>query len=245
MNKYFPMFNIIFIFLLISTTGCIEDDINFINGAGEVQYIDLEGGFYGIVADTGERYDPINLSLEFKEDGLRVRFKLATTKDYDNVHMWGLLVEILNIEIIKDNITSPDSSDRNFSIASWNLHIFGETKAGKPELLSYYADKLSEYDVFIIQEIRNKEGTAIQKLADQGFTLALDDYIYASKWDPILPLVDYIKVEVPLLTRKEIKDHVAQLKGTWSLSRSMSKVSVSPKGRKSWSPAVRISYSAS
>jgi len=54
--------------------------------------------------------------------------------------------------------------------------------------------------------------TGLKKLIDQGFTLALDDFIYSSAWDPVLPLVDYIKVEIPLLTRAEIKHHVNQLK---------------------------------
>jgi len=52
----------------------------------------------------------------------------------------------------------------------------------------------------------------LQKIVDRGFTLALDDFIYSSEWDPVLPLVDYIKVEIPLLTREEIKNHVTQLK---------------------------------
>ena len=52
----------------------------------------------------------------------------------------------------------------------------------------------------------------LQKLVDKGFTLALDDFVYSSEWDPVLPLVDYIKVEIPLLSREEIKSHVTQLK---------------------------------
>lgn len=52
----------------------------------------------------------------------------------------------------------------------------------------------------------------LQKLIDQGFSLALDDFIYSSKWDPVLPLVDYVKVEIPLLTEEEVKQHVTLLK---------------------------------
>ncbi len=52
----------------------------------------------------------------------------------------------------------------------------------------------------------------LQKLVDQGFSLALDDFIYSSKWDPVLALVDYIKVEIPQLNREEIKQHVTLLK---------------------------------
>ena len=45
-----------------------------IDGNGTIHYEDLEGGFYGIMADSGERYLPINLNDTFKIDGLRVKF---------------------------------------------------------------------------------------------------------------------------------------------------------------------------
>jgi len=70
------------------------------------------------------------------------------------------------------------SSATNFSIASWNLQIFGQTKASNDSLLSYYANKLDDYDLFIIQEIRDKAGTAIQKLADK---LPKYDYIISKR----------------------------------------------------------------
>jgi len=55
----------------------------------------------------------------------------------------------------------------NFSIASWNLQIFGQSKASNETLLNYYAEKLDDYDLFIVQEIRDSSGTAIKKLAEK------------------------------------------------------------------------------
>lgn len=52
----------------------------------------------------------------------------------------------------------------------------------------------------------------LEKLSSEGFSIALDDFIYSPEWDPVLPLVDYIKVEIPLLTSEEIQNHVARLK---------------------------------
>ncbi len=69
-----------------------------IEARGTVQYVDLEGGFYGIVGDDGQRFDPTNLSDEFKEDGLRVRFRARTRDDLMSIRMWGTLVEIVSIE---------------------------------------------------------------------------------------------------------------------------------------------------
>jgi hypothetical protein len=65
---------IILLLLAISLCGCSEESVVF--GTGEIKYIDLEGGFYGIVSDNGEHYDSINLPLEFKEDSLQAEFKL-------------------------------------------------------------------------------------------------------------------------------------------------------------------------
>lgn len=52
----------------------------------------------------------------------------------------------------------------------------------------------------------------LKKLSSENFSIALDDFVYSEEWEPILPLVDYIKVEIPLLSRDEIKNHVAELK---------------------------------
>ena len=68
-----------------------------IHGKGTVKYLSFEGGFYGIAGDDGKNYDPINMSQEFKVDGLRVRFT-ANLTDYMSYHMWGYIVRLISIE---------------------------------------------------------------------------------------------------------------------------------------------------
>jgi len=65
---------------------------------GTITYLDFEGGFYGIVADDGEHYDPINLPSEFKEDGLRVMFIGKIREDLGSFHMWGKIIELTSIK---------------------------------------------------------------------------------------------------------------------------------------------------
>jgi PKD repeat protein len=55
----------------------------------------------------------------------------------------------------------------NISLACWNLHVFGPSKASNQSLLMYYAEHLRNHDIFVIQEIRDKTGDAIRKLADR------------------------------------------------------------------------------
>ncbi len=65
---------------------------------GTVRYVGLEGGFYELVADDGEKYDPLNLPTEYKKDGLRVKFQIKEKKDVVGFHMRGKIVEVVTIE---------------------------------------------------------------------------------------------------------------------------------------------------
>ena len=67
-----------------------------ISGTGVITYIDLEGGFYGIISGAGTRYLPLNLAEEFKTDGLTVTFT-ATPEDVMTIQQWGQPVRILSI----------------------------------------------------------------------------------------------------------------------------------------------------
>lgn len=49
-------------------------------------------------------------------------------------------------------------------------------------------------------------------LAKQGVTLALDDYIFDPAWDPLLPWVHIVKLEVPALTMEQIRSGVPKLR---------------------------------
>lgn len=70
--------------------------------SGTVRYLELEGGFYGLVADDGRRYDPINLPAEYKKDGLRVKFAIREKKGVVSFHMWGRIVEVIKIQKVDD-----------------------------------------------------------------------------------------------------------------------------------------------
>ena len=72
-----------------------------ITGTGTIRYIQLEGGFYGIITEEGEKYLPLNLKEEFKEDGLRVWFKGKLRKVL-TIQMWGKPIEILEIQKIRE-----------------------------------------------------------------------------------------------------------------------------------------------
>ncbi len=67
---------------------------------GKVTHLDLEGGFWGIVADDGTKYDPKNLEADYQHEGLRVQVE-ATIQDGVSTHMWGKIIQITKISKAK------------------------------------------------------------------------------------------------------------------------------------------------
>ncbi|TSA23768.1 hypothetical protein D4R75_02655 [bacterium] len=85
------------LFALLSQS-CMTDSGDNIIGTGTVVFLSFEGGFYGIKADDGRNYDPMNLPEDLRKDGLRVRFEAKELKDRASFHMWGTIVELVHIQ---------------------------------------------------------------------------------------------------------------------------------------------------
>jgi len=88
--------------LIIITVGSYIYNLNelYIHTTGTVKYMDFEGGFYGIIADDDNSYDPMNLPKGFKADGLRVIFIGIIKRGIYSFHMWGLAIEIIYIQLL-------------------------------------------------------------------------------------------------------------------------------------------------
>jgi EAL and modified HD-GYP domain-containing signal transduction protein len=52
----------------------------------------------------------------------------------------------------------------------------------------------------------------VRRLSAQGFSIALDDFVYAEKWEPLLELADIVKVEIPALGHAQIAAHLKLLR---------------------------------
>ena len=50
---------------------------------------------------TAKTYDPMNLDQTYQEDGLRVRFQAKIRQDMASIYMWGTIIELTKIEILK------------------------------------------------------------------------------------------------------------------------------------------------
>ncbi len=64
---------------------------------GTIVWKALEGGFFAIHADDGKKYDPINLPDSMKKEGLRVSVTVRLKKGAMSFHMYGAIIEIVDI----------------------------------------------------------------------------------------------------------------------------------------------------
>ena len=80
-----------------SVTACSRTSCR-VQGLGTIRHLTFEGGFYGIYADSGAHYQPVNLPEAFAEDGIRVRFCAQPLEGVVSFRMWGIPVEIVEIE---------------------------------------------------------------------------------------------------------------------------------------------------
>ncbi|HZD42666.1 MAG TPA: DUF333 domain-containing protein, partial [Methanomicrobiales archaeon] len=108
--------------LALAGCGCISQGSEETqSGTGTVTFVDLEGGFYGIIADNGEKYYPLNLEDAYKKDGLSVRYHALVKEDVSTVQMWGTPIEITDITVLSPPLT--------------NVTLDGVTKTGTVEFV--------------------------------------------------------------------------------------------------------------
>lgn len=65
--------------------------------SGKIVRINLGPGSWGIESDDGSRLEPVNLADQFKEEGLRITFKIEPTSQVASISMWGEPVKIVDV----------------------------------------------------------------------------------------------------------------------------------------------------
>lgn len=63
-------------------------------------------------------------------------------------------------------------------------------------------------DITVDQEVI----AGVKRLSNQGYTIALDDFIYHESLQPLVSLANLVKIDIIPLTRDQIRDHVHMLR---------------------------------
>lgn len=70
---------------------------------GTIRRVELEGGFWGLFSDDGERYDPTgSLPPVLQKEGIRVRVVAARRAGVATFRMWGTMVDVRLYEVLVD-----------------------------------------------------------------------------------------------------------------------------------------------
>lgn len=76
-------------------SGSVDKIITF---EGRIERMELEGGFWGVVTDDGQRLDPGSLPQSVQVEGLRVQGRAQPLTDIMTIRMWGTPVKLLEIK---------------------------------------------------------------------------------------------------------------------------------------------------
>ena len=83
------------------------DEMQWIEG--KIIFLNLEGGFYGIVTKQGEKLLPMNLETKFRLHNAKVRVQGKLQKDIRTFQQWGTPFRISAIELIKAGSGAPEA----------------------------------------------------------------------------------------------------------------------------------------
>jgi endonuclease/exonuclease/phosphatase family metal-dependent hydrolase len=63
-------------------------------------------------------------------------------------------------------LRAPSRNDETLRIASFNIQVFGESKANDPKVLGYLAEIVRQFDVVAVQEVRARNQDVVARLVD-------------------------------------------------------------------------------
>jgi hypothetical protein len=97
--------------LAIFIASIVSAQTQTLSFQGTVKYLNLEGGFWGIVSEDGKNYDPLNLAAEFQQEGLSIQVKAVVKDDMVSIHMWGTIIQITAITKVANVERNDESMD--------------------------------------------------------------------------------------------------------------------------------------
>lgn len=66
--------------------------------SGKATFQNIGPGFWGIIGLHGEKWRPVNMPEQLKEEGKQVTVKVVEVENDFSIEMWGTPVKILSFE---------------------------------------------------------------------------------------------------------------------------------------------------
>ena len=119
---------------------------------GYVDYINTNGGFFAIIGDDGQKYQPTNLPHKLRRVGLPIKFDAVINDNIVSTFMWGTIVDISNVTPLSTKISNNERGA---------LYVFVKRM-----------DAFNKKDLTALQEI----DTLSQKLTTEQFNSWIGNY---------------------------------------------------------------------
>ncbi len=68
---------------------------------GKATFVNLEGGFWGIVGDNGDRYFPVNMPDQLKIEGANVDVSYSMPRNAMTSQMWGDPIWVIGFRTLR------------------------------------------------------------------------------------------------------------------------------------------------
>lgn len=119
-----------------------------------------------------------------------------------SIAVLAFIIAIIFFTQYKPAPLEPLHNYETLKIANWNMQIFGESKANDVRLMNSYIDKIKQYDIIFLQEIKDSSGIASRTLCNMlleydckissmaGSTSSKEQYLIVYKKS--IRLYDYI-----------------------------------------------------
>lgn len=140
-----------------------------------------------------------------------------------NVFGYELLFRDGKQNCFPDNI-DPDEATSKLITGSHLAFGVEEITFGKPAFINFHTDTLlyrfptslnpQNILVEIVEtvEINDAVVAACKHIHDLGYRIVLDDHDFSAKWDPILPFVSFVKIDIENIDTQTIKQHMPAIK---------------------------------
>lgn len=76
--------------------GPVHNGADAVEFVGEVIYVPVEGGFYGIITRNGRKLNPMNLHESLKREGIVLEGVYRVRDDVVGIRQWGTTVELIH-----------------------------------------------------------------------------------------------------------------------------------------------------